>query len=141
MLFCIKNNNSATFDVLEIASNKNTLNQNTLNNNNITYPFTLTAVQRRRLRISNASQWCVSNTVDPGDLSGLTFKISNNALINDGDVVTLFSENSPNNGNKLQWDVKNMQNNNSKTIILSSYDEQRYAEILNNQLRYDQNIE
>jgi hypothetical protein len=139
--FVFQNNNSATFDVLEIASNKNTLNQNTLNNNNITYPFTLTAVQRRRLRISNASQWCVSNTVDPGDLSGLTFKISNNALINDGDVVTLFSENSPNNGNKLQWDVKNMQNNNSKTIILSSYDEQRYAEILNNQLRYDQNIE
>jgi hypothetical protein len=139
--FVFQNNNSATFDILEIASNKNTLNQNTLTQNNISYPFTLTAVQRRRLRISNASQWCVSNTVDPGDLSGLTFKISNNAVINDGDVVTVFTENSPNNGNKLQWDVKNMQNNNSKTIILSSYDEQRYAEILNNQLRYDQNIE
>jgi len=142
--FVFQNNNSATFDVLEIASNKNTLNQNTTyapTNQSISYPFTLTAVQRRRLRISNSSQWCVSNTVDPGDLSGLTFKILPNAVINDGDVVTIFNENSPNVGNKLQWEVTNMATGIPKTIILQSYDEQRYAEILNNQLRYDQKIE
>jgi hypothetical protein len=136
--FVFQNNNSATFDVLEIASNKHTLNEN---QNPAVYPLTLTAVQRRRLRISSSSQWCVSNNVDPGCLSGLTFKISPNAVINDGDIVNVFCENSANNGNKLQWDVKNMQNNVSKTITLSSYDEQRYAEILNNQLRYDQKLE
>lgn len=136
--FVFQNNNSATFDVLEIASNKHTLNEN---QNPQLYPLTLTAVQRRRLRISNASQWCVSNNLDPGCLSGLTFKIAQNAVINDGDIVNIFTENTSNNGNKLQWEVKNMQNNITKTVSLSSYDEERYAEILNNQLRYDQKIE
>jgi hypothetical protein len=136
--FVFQNNNSATFDVLEIASNKHTLTEN---QNPQLYPLTLTAVQRRRLRISNSSQWCVSNNIDPGCLSGLTFKIANNAVINDGDIVNIFTENTSNNANKLQWEVKNMQNNNTKTVSLSSYDEERYAEILNNQLRYDQKIE
>ena len=141
--FVFQNNNSATFDVLEIASNKHTLNQNTTQlNSSITYPLTLTAVQRRRLRISTASQWCVSNNTDSGCLSGLTFKIAGNAVINDGDIVNVFCENSSNNYNKLEWKVKNAQDNTTvKTISLSNYDEERYAEILNNQLRYDQKIE
>jgi hypothetical protein len=141
--FVFQNNNSATFDVLEIASNKHTLNQNTTQLvSSITYPLTLTAVQRRRLRISTASQWCVSNNTDSGCLSGLTFKISPNAVINDGDIVNVFCENASNIGNTLNWTVKNAQENNpGKTISLSSYDEERYATLLNNQLRYDQKIE
>jgi hypothetical protein len=104
--------------------------------------LTLTAVQRRRLRISTASQWCVSNNTDSGCLSGLTFKISPNAVINDGDIVNVFCENASNIGNTLNWTVKNAQENNpGKTISLSSYDEERYATLLNNQLRYDQKIE
>ena len=71
----------------------------------------------------------------------MTFKIANNAVINDGDIVNVFTEITSNNDNKLRWNVTNMQNNNVKEITLSSYDEERYAEILNNQLRYDQKIE
>jgi hypothetical protein len=129
--FVIKNNTSAEFEVFEISANANKANENL---DTAVFPNSLTAIKRRKLRISNKDYWATANGLSNESLPGMSFKLANNAVVKTGDIVNVFTSNEYNPENKLTWNVTNLENNTSKTIQLDYFDEERYAVLLNNQL-------
>jgi hypothetical protein len=128
--FVLKSNNTCAFSVVEITP--------ALKANGSDAQTELRAYNRRKLRLTAPAQWTLSSSSDSGDLAGLTFKLKADANVVSGDKVTVFCANSANLNNKLQWVVTNSENSTAKTLALPQYDEQRYAEILNQQLNVEQ---
>jgi hypothetical protein len=129
--FVIKNNTAAEFAITEISANANKANNNL---NPSVFPNSLTAIKRRTLRITDKNGWATSDVLSNESLPGLSFKIANNTVVKTGDIVNVFTSNEFNVNNQLSWEVTNNENSLSKAIVLSSYDEERYAELLNKQL-------
>jgi hypothetical protein len=129
--FVIKNNTSAEFEIFEISANANKANENL---NPSVFPNSLTVIKRRNLRVSNKDAWATTDVLSNESLPGLSFKLANNAVVKTGDIVNLFTSNEYNPENKLTWNVTNLENNTAKKIELNSFDEERYAVLLNNQL-------
>ena len=129
--FVVKNNTFAEFDVYEISQDTNRANENI---DNSIPPNTLTAIKRRTQRISNSDKWAVSNNTDLEARSGMSFKLSSNAVVTTGDIVNVYCDNSGNENNKLSWTVTNMENETTTVFSMSSHDDERYAELLNKAL-------
>jgi len=129
--FVVKNNTFAEFDVYEISQDSNRANDNL---DNSISPNSLTAIKRRKQRISNSDKWAVSNNLDAPARSGMSFKLSSNAVVTAGDIVNVYCDNSGNEDNKLSWTVTNMENDSSTVFSMSSHDDERYAELLNKAL-------
>jgi hypothetical protein len=125
--FTIQQNMVASFDVIAVHTEYNS----TANNKNMT---NLVVSPTTRLSIGNKNSWASSNS-STAYLSGLTFKVNTNKKIVEGDIVRLFVDNQIPNNNTLTFVVGN------KTYKLSSYDQQRYAALLNEQVRFTNNIE
>ena len=129
--FVIKNNTAAEFAITEISANANKANNNL---NPSVFPNSLTAIKRRTLRITDKNGWATSDVLSKESLPGLSFKLANDTVVKTGDIVNVFTSNEFNVNNQLSWAVTNQENSVSKLIVLSSYDDERYAELLNNQL-------
>lgn len=129
--FVVKSNTLAEFDVYEISSDSGRANNNI---NASIAPYSLTAIKRRVQTISDINNWAVSNNTDTGARSGMSFKLSSSAVVKQGDVVNIFCDNLYQQDNKLSWQILNMENNVSRTFSLDYHDDERYAELLNNQL-------
>lgn len=129
--FVVKNNTFAEFDVYEISANSNRANENM---NNSIPPYSLTAIKRRRQRISNPDKWAVSNETDTPARSGMSFKLASNSVVTEGDIVNVYCENVSNDNNKLSWTVTNAENSNEKIFSMSSHDDEQYADLLNEAL-------
>jgi hypothetical protein len=127
--FTIRQNNVANFDVIAIHTEFNS----SANSNNMT---SLVASLVSELTISGKNSWAhaplVSNSQGP--LTGLTFKVNGNKIVTN-DTIRLFVDNKVSDNNTLSFSVGN------KTYKLSSYDQERYAALLDEQIRYTNKIE
>jgi len=137
--FAIRNNIAAEFDVISIDTRANT-NPNGQEVTNLTVNAATAP-----LVIANPNEWARSlvtgNGVDTNNYgnygvpSGLTFKLKNstkNVVVNE--VVRLYVDNTIAN-NSLEWNVS-VAGNTAKTYQLYSYDQDRYAALLDEQLSF-----
>jgi len=125
--FTIQQNMVASFDVITVHTEYNS----SANNKNMT---NLVVSPATRLAIGNKNSWASSNS-STDYLSGLTFKVNTNKKIVAGEIVRLFVDNQVLVNNTLAFAVGN------KTYKLSSYDQERYAALLDEQIRFTNNIE
>ena len=129
--FTIRQNNAAKFDVITIHTEYNSsMNGKTLTN--------LVVSPTKTLIVGNKNNWAHSATPPTNGeaLTGLSFKIKSTVgNVNAGDVVRLFVDNQVAANNTLAFNVG------AKTYRLSSYDQERYAALLDEQIRYTNNLE
>lgn len=129
--FTIRQNNAAIFDVITIHTEHNSA----ANGKNLT---NLVVSPTAQLVVGTKNSWAHSPTpVTGGALSGLTFKVNGNK-ITAGDTVRLFVDNQVSNMNTLTFKVGGV---GVKTYKLSSYDQDRYAALLDEQIRFTNIIE
>ena len=140
--FTIRNNIAAEFDVICIGTRANTNPDGSQVTNLLVDAYTAPLV------IANPNEWARSliegDGVDTwnqpenaagnwGRPSGLTFKLINNTQnVVAGEVVRLYVDNTIAN-NTLEWNVS-VAGNTAKTYQLYSYDQTRYAALLDQQL-------
>jgi len=137
--FTIQNSAAAQFDIIAITTKANTKPDGTVLSSLVANAATTPLI------IANANEWARSITyadtvsTDPtgaynyGSRSGLTFKLKsgiNNVAA--GDVVRLYVDNTIAQNN-LEWRVS-VANTAAKTYQLYSYDQERYATLLDEQL-------
>ena len=136
--FAINNSTSAQFDVITIATKQTTSASGTILNS-------LEVQSTAPLVIQNQSDWARSLLSQNGQAdnkgihSGLTFKITNGVTnVVAGSVVRLFVDNTIS-SNFNEWTVSTATSSN-KTYKLYSYDQDRYAALLNEQLSINNNF-
>jgi hypothetical protein len=126
--FTILQNNVANFDVIAIHTEFNS----SANGNNMS---SLVASPVSELTISGKNNWAHAPLDSLNPLSGLTFKVNGTTKIETNDTIRLFVDNKVSDNNTLSFSVAN------KTYKLSSYDQERYAALLDEQIRYTNKIE
>lgn len=122
--FTIRENTVAEFDVITI----HTEYTSSANNNNMT---SLIVSPKSSLIISNKESWAHASVGSA--LSGLAFKL-NSTKITSGEIVRLFVDNQIST-NTFGLTVG------GKSYKIASYDQERYATLLDEQIRFTNNIE
>jgi hypothetical protein len=123
--FTIRQNNVAEFNVITVHTEYNS----SANNKNMT---NLIVSPVSKLVVGNKNSW--ARAPQNGDLSGLSFKLNGTKVVKD-EIIRLFVDNQVQSNNTLSFAVGN------KTYKLSSYDQERYAALLDEQIRFTNNIE
>ena len=122
--FTIRENTVAEFDVITI----HTEYTSSANNKNMT---SLVVSPTSSLIVSNKESWAHASVGSA--LSGLAFKL-NSTKINNGEIVRLFVDNEIST-NTFGLTVG------GKSYKIASYDQERYAALLDEQIRFTNNIE
>lgn len=123
--FTIRQNNVAEFDVITVHTEYNSAANDKNMTNLIVSPVS-------KLVVGNKNSW--ARVPMNGDLSGLSFKVNGNKIVKD-EIIRLFVDNQVAANNTLSLAVGN------KTYKLSSYDQDRYAALLDEQIRFTNNLE
>ena len=126
--FTFRQNNVAEFDVITVHTEYNS----SANDKNMT---NLVVSPVSKLIIGNKHNWAHASPDNTGPLSGLAFKLNSANNVRDGDIVRLFVDNQIPTNNTLSINVG------TKSYKLSSYDQERYAALLDEQIRFTNKIE
>lgn len=124
--FTIRQNNVAEFEVITVHTEYNSSANDKNMTNLVVSPVAY------ELFVGNRNSWAHAPSNSP--LSGLAFKV-NGKKIDAGDTVRLFVDNQVPANNTLSLAVGN------KSYKLSSYDQERYAALLDEQIRFTNKLE
>jgi hypothetical protein len=124
--FTIRENNVAKFDVITVHTEYNS----SVNDKNMT---SLVVSPISSLIVRNKESWAHAAERNSA-LSGLAFKL-NATKINASEIVRLFVDNQVPANNTLEFAVGN------KSYKLSSYDQEQYASLLDEQIRFTNKLE